>query len=75
MPPFIKLLSKKYPLIHLTIETGDPALAASYVREGKAALAVAAITDETSLFFESTVVEKSPLVFAAIADGPFADVK
>ena len=74
MPPFIKLLSKKYPLIHLTIETGDPALAASYVREGKAALAVAAITEETSDFFESTVVEKSPLVFAASADGPFANV-
>lgn len=72
MPPFIKLLSKKFPLIQLNVETGDPALAGTAVREGRAELAVAAITEENSLFFETTVVEKSPLVFAASSSGPYA---
>ncbi len=75
MPPFIKLLSKMFPLIQLNVETGDPALAATAVRDGRAELAVAAITDETSAFFKSTVVEKSPLVFAASASGAFAKVE
>ena len=58
MPPFIKLLSKKFPLIQLNVETGDPALAAASVREGRAELAVAAITGDNSLFFETTNFSK-----------------
>lgn len=50
MPPFIKKLSAKYPAVHLSVETGDPAGAVSAVREGRAELAVAAIPDERSAF-------------------------
>ena len=60
MPPFIKKLSAKYPAVHLSVETGDPAGAVSAVREGRAELAVAAIPDER---------------FAAALNGPYVDVQ
>ena len=35
VPPFLKKLSETYPDIHLSIETGDPALAPAAVRSGR----------------------------------------
>ena len=75
MPPFIKKLSAKYPAVHLSVETGDPAGAVSAVREGRAELAVAAIPDERSAFFDCISVCRSPLVFAAALNGPYVDVQ
>ncbi len=75
MPPFIKKLSAKYPALHLSIETGDPAGAVGAVREGRADLAVAAIPDEKSSFFDCISVCASPLVFAASLSGPYVDVQ
>lgn len=74
MPPFIKRLNEKYPKIHLSIETGDPALAINAVRDGKAELAVAAIPDSSLDSFDCIPVRTSPLVFAASADGPYVEV-
>lgn len=75
MPPFIKKLSAKYPALHLSIETGDPAGAVGAVREDRADLAVAAIPDEKSSFFDCISVCASPLVFAASLSGPYVDVQ
>ncbi len=74
MPPFIKQLALKYPLIHLSVETGDPAGAPSAVREGKAELAVAAIPENGYDTFECIPVRTSPLVFAASSNGPYVEV-
>ena len=53
LPHFIKKLSAKYPGIHLAVETGDPAGAISAVREGRAALAVAAIPEDGLSYLET----------------------
>jgi LysR family positive regulator for ilvC len=74
MPPFIKKLAAKYPGIHLSIETGDPAGAMPAVREGRAELAVAAIPDVPADFFDCIPVRTSPLVFAASSSGPYVEV-
>ena len=74
MPPFIKQLALKYPLIHLSVETGDPAGAPSTVREGKAELAVAAIPENGYDTFECIPVRTSPLVFAASNKGPYVEI-
>ena len=75
MPPFIKRLSQKYPLIQLSVETGDPAGSLSAIREGRAELAVAAIPENVNEMFDCIPVRTSPLVFAASSDGPFVEVK
>lgn len=74
MPPFIKRLSAKYPLIHLSVETGDPAGSVAAIREGRAELAVAAIPDEGYDAFDCIPVRSSPLVFAAASSGPYVEV-
>lgn len=74
MPPFIRRLSAKYPGIHLSVETGDPAGAMPAVREGRAELAVAAIPDTPPDFFDCISVRTSPLVFAASCSGPYVEV-
>ncbi len=74
MPPFIKKLKAKYPYIQLSIETGDPAQAASAIREGRAELAVAAIPSTSIDFFDCIPVRKSPLVFAASTPGPYVEI-
>ncbi|MGN0729286.1 LysR substrate-binding domain-containing protein [Treponema sp.] len=75
MPPFIKRLSAEYPLVHLSVETGDPAGAVCAVREGRAEIAVAAIPDNRSMFFNCISVCRSPLVFAAAVNSPYVDVQ
>jgi len=75
VPPFLKKLAELYPRIHLSIETGDPAGAILAVREDRADVAVAAIPDNGVPGLDSVPVRRTPLVFAASAGGPFADVK
>jgi Transcriptional regulator len=74
LPQFITLLARKYPYIHLAIETGDPAGALQAVREGRAALAVDAIPDDGYASMETIRVFRTPLVYAAAADGPYTQV-
>ncbi len=74
LPPFIKELAKKYPAIHLSVETGDPAGAFNAVKEGRVLLAVAAIPEEGNAAIESTSIIRTPLIYAASVDGPWTDV-
>ena len=75
VPPFLKKLAEKYPRIHLSIETGDPAGAILAVREDRADVAVAAIPENGVPGLDSVPVRRTPLVFAASVGGPYADVK
>lgn len=74
LPAFVKRLSEKYPAIHLSVQTGDPAGAAESVRTGAADLAVAAIPDEGFSLLNCISVCQSPLTFAAATGGPFETV-
>ena len=74
VPPFLRKLSETYPDIHLSIETGDPALAPAAVRSGRADLAVAAIPENGFTGFETFPVCRTPLVFAASTGGKYAQV-
>ncbi len=74
MPPFIKQLKEKYPLIQLNIETGDPAFALHNVKDGSAELAVAAIPESRIDNIDFIPVRTSPLVFAANSTGPYVEV-
>ena len=71
LPPFIKTLSKKYPAIRLSVQTGGEAGAFAAVKEGRVHLAVAAIPEEGNAAIEATSVIKTPLIYAASADGPW----
>ena len=71
LPPFIKALSQKYPSIRLSVQTGGEAGAFNAVKEGRVLLAVAAIPEEGNAAIESTSVIKTPLIYAASADGPW----
>ncbi len=71
LPPFIKELSKKYPAIRLSVQTGGEAGAFNAVKEGRVLLAVAAIPEEGNAAIEATSVIKTPLIYAASADGPW----
>ena len=71
LPPFIKELSKKYPAICLSVQTGGEAGAFNAVKEGRVLLAVAAIPEEGNAAIEATSVIKTPLIYAASADGPW----
>lgn len=74
MPPFIKRLSERYPDVQLSVETGDPALAPSAVREGRADLAVAAIPEGGITGFDAVPMRRTPLVFAASTGGAYENV-
>lgn len=74
MPPFLKELNENYPAIHLSIETGDPALAINAVKDGRADIAVAAIPEGGISGMECLPVRRTPLVFAASVGGPFENV-
>jgi len=74
LPPFLKILSSKYPGIQLSIETGDPAGALRSVKDGRAELAVAAIPDQKPDFLDTISVKHSPLVFAAASNSEYTKV-
>ena len=71
LPPFIKELSKKFPAIRLSVQTGGEANAFSAVKEDRVHLAVAAIPEEGSAAIEATSLIKTPLIYAASANGPW----
>jgi len=75
LPDFIKKLTKTYPKIQLSVETGDPAAAISAVRENRAQLAVAAISESGHAGMETVSVVKTPLVYAATKNGPYANLE
>lgn len=74
LPHFIKKLSTKYPGIQLAVETGDPASAISAIKEGRAALAVAAIPEDGLSYLETINLKTTPLIFAASVDSPFTEL-
>lgn len=75
LPDFIKKLTVRYPGIHLSVETGDPAGAIAAVKEGRAYLAVAAIPESGLTSMETVSVVKTPLVYAAAKDGPYTKLE
>lgn len=75
LPDFIKRLTEKYPGIHLSVETGDPAGAISAVKENRALLAIAAIPESGLSSMETVSVVKSPLVYAAAKNGPYTTLE
>jgi len=75
LPEFIKRLTQKYPLIQLSVETGDPAAAINAVKENRAMLAVAAIPESGVSNMETISVLKTPLIFAAPKNGPFTNLQ
>ena len=75
LPDFIKRLTEKYPGIHLSVETGDPAGAISAVKENRALLAIAAIPESGLSSMETVSVVKSPLVYAAAKNGPYTSLE
>ena len=74
LPMFIKKLSEKYPYIKLSVQTGDPAAAIQAVRDGSAALAVAAIPEDSLSYLETIKCLRTPLVYAASKNGPFTSL-
>lgn len=75
LPEFIKRLTQKYPLIQLSVETGDPAAAINAVKENRAMLAVAAIPESGVSNMETISVLKTPLIFAAPKNGPYTNLQ
>ena len=75
LPDFIKIFTEKYPKIHLSVETGDPAGAIAAVRDNNAMVAVAAIPETGVASMETRSVIKTPLVFAAVKDGPYTKLE
>ena len=74
LPEFIKKFTAKYPEIQLSVETGDPAGAIEAVKNGSAALAVAAIPEKGLASMQTVSVLKTPLVYAAAKNGPFTQI-
>lgn len=75
LPDFIKRLTQQYPLIQLSVETGDPAAAINAVKENRAMLAVAAIPESGVSNMETISVLKTPLIFAAPKNGPYTKLE
>lgn len=75
LPEFIKKLTFRYPGIHLSVETGDPAGAITAVREGRAMMAIAAIPENGLTNMETLSVKKTPLVYAASKTGPYTQLE
>lgn len=75
LPMFIKKFTEKFPKIHLSVETGDPAGAISAVKNGNALVAVAAIPETGVASMETKCIVRAPLVYAAAKDGPYTKLK
>lgn len=74
LPAFIKKLTEKYPDIHLSLETGDPAAAITAIKENRALLAVAAIPENGLSSMETFSIFKTPLIYAASQNGPYTKI-
>lgn len=75
LPDFLKRLNARYPDIQLSVETGDPAGAITAVKEGRAALAVAAIPEDGVTSMETVSVIKTPLVYAAAKNSCYTNLE
>lgn len=75
LPGFVTKFSQRYPDVHLSIETGDPAGAIGAVRENRAMLAVAAIPENGLAQMDTVSVVKTPLVYAAAKNGPYTQLE
>jgi len=71
LPPLVALLSADHPELRLTIHTGDPARAEDAVREGRAELGLTALPEGGFPDLDCFSVRRSPLVYAARANGPY----
>lgn len=71
LPPFIKALGERYPLMRPSVDTGDPAEAAGTLHAGRADMVLAAIPPGGFGSDACFSVRRSPLVFAASKDGPY----
>lgn len=74
LPDFIKRLTKKYPGIHLSVQTGDPAGALAAIRENRAYLAIDAIPESGLTEMKTVSVIRTPLVYAAAKNGPYTEL-
>lgn len=74
LPDFLKHFSEKYPDIHFSVETGDPAGAIEAVKQGRAALAVGAIPENGLSMMNTVSVLQTPLVYAAAKNGPYTQI-
>ena len=74
LPDFIKRLTKKYPGIHLSVQTGDPAGALAAIRENRAYLAIDAIPESGLTELKTVSVIRTPLVYAAAKNGPYTEL-
>ena len=75
LPDFIQKLTTRYPKIHFSVETGDPAGAIAAVKENRAMIAVAAIPESGLSMMETKAVVKTPLVYAAAKNGPYTSLQ
>jgi len=74
LPPFVSALGKAHPGIKLSVETGDPADAEHFVREGNVDIALAALPDGGFPGLESISVKRTPLVFISSHNGKWHDI-
>jgi LysR family positive regulator for ilvC len=74
LPPFVKALGERYPLMKPSVDTGDPAEAAGALHAGKADMVLAAIPPEGFGRDECFLVRRSPLVFVSGKDGPYGNL-
>jgi len=63
LPLFLSKLAAEFPAIQLAVETGDPAGAIPAIKEGRAALAVAAIPEDETFVFANNQHEKNAFDF------------
>lgn len=74
LPPLVSELGLRFPDLRLSVETGDPADALTEVRAGRVDLALAALPESVIEGHLSFSVQRTPLVFVALADGPYGQV-
>jgi LysR family transcriptional regulator, positive regulator for ilvC len=74
LPPFVEALAREHPGLRLSVETGDPADAATAVREGRAELALDALPENGFRELDCYSVRKTPLVFVASTSGKYGKI-
>jgi len=72
LPPLAQILREEHPELKLRIDTGDPADAVQALKQGGIDLALAALDETLSEDLECFSVKRTPLVFVARKEGPWA---
>lgn len=86
MPNFVAKLSKAFPHVQLSVETGDPALALQTLKEKKADICVSAFPERDGFDknlsgfasfenLELIPIKQSPLVFVSATSSPYGQLK